>query len=207
MPYNKKSWQRRLAERSDLSSQVVHLTRDAGDQRLVDVLYAILNDATIRGSSTQSGFICGKTPAVCFQDAPLSAVCQNVFFEQKYSESNKGAKTRYRATGLAFPKDYAFRKGARPVVYDKTAEAKSYLPPEQHWRIVNFDLSDENSIIDWTHEREWRVPGDFAFDVSEATLLFVNSKTYKSFLKKCKENGKSFVEQARGVVVMDNLFY
>lgn len=207
MPYNKKSWQRRLAERSDLSSQVVHLTRDTATQKLVDVLFSILNDATIRGSSTQSGFICGKTPAVCFQDAPLSAVCQNVFFEQKFSESNAEAKTRYRATGLAFPKDYAFRKGARPVVYDKTAEAKAYLPPDQYWRIVNFDLSDENSIIDWTHEREWRAPGDFAFDLSEATLLFVNSATYKSFLKKCKENGTNFIEQVKGVVVMDNLLY
>ncbi len=207
MPYNKKAWQRRLAERSDLSTQVVHLTRDAGSLKLVDVLYSILSDGKIKGSSTQGGFICGKTPAVCFQDAPLPAVCQNVFFEQKYSEAIKGAKTRYRATGLAFPKDYAFRKGARPVVYDKTSEAKAYLPVDQHWRIVNFDLSDADAIIDWTHEREWRSPGDFTFDVSEATLLFVNSATYKAFLKKCKENRTNFVEQARGVVVMDNLLY
>lgn len=207
MAYNKKAWQRRLAERSDLSTQVVHLTRDADNQKLVDVLFSILSDGKLKGSSTQSGFICGKTPAVCFQDAPLSAVCQNVFFEQKYSETNKSAKTRYRATGVALPKDYAFRKGARPVIYDKTSEAKSYLPADQYWRIVNFDLSDADAIIDWTHEREWRAPGDFTFEISEATLLFVNSGTYKSFLRKCRENGRNFVEQAKGVVVMDNLLY
>ena len=72
---------------------------------------------------------------------------------------------------------------------------------------MNFDLSDANAIIDWTHEREWRVPGDFTFEVSEATLLFVNSTTYKSFLRKCKESGTNFVDQAKGVVVMDNLLY
>jgi hypothetical protein len=62
MAYNKKAWQRRLAERSDLSTQVVHLTRDADNQKLVDVLFSILSDGKLKGSSTQSGFICGKTP-------------------------------------------------------------------------------------------------------------------------------------------------
>lgn len=207
MPYDKKSWKRRLAERSDLSSQIVHLTRDTESSKVVDVLYAIVTQAQLNGSSTRSGFICGKTPAVCFQDAPLSAVCQNVFFEQKYKESNKDAKTRYRAVGIAFSKEYAFRKGARPVIYDRTSEAKMYLPPEQHWKIVNFDLSKDDALIDWTHEREWRAPGNFAFELKEATLLFVNSSTYKAFLKKCKDNGTNFAEQARGIVVMDNLLY
>ena len=49
----------------------------------------------------------------------------------------------------------------RPVIYDKTISAKKYLPENEWWRIVNLDLSDEDRFIDWTHEREWRVPNDF----------------------------------------------
>ena len=207
MPYSKQSWKRRLAERSDLSTQIVHLTRDSGELKLVDALYSIISQGKLNGSSTKGGFICGTTPAVCFQDAPLTAICQNVFFEQKYKEGNKGAKVRYRAVGVAFPKDYAYAKGARPVIYEKTSEAKKFLPPEEQWRIVNFDLSDEKSFIDWTHEREWRVPGDFEFDLKEATLLFVNEATYKSFMQKCKAQNTNFLEQVRGIVVMDNLLY
>ncbi|WP_230370748.1 hypothetical protein [Paludibacterium denitrificans] len=152
MSYTKKAWKRRLAERSDLSSQVVHLTRNTKDKTVVEVLYKIVSDAKLIGSSTQSGFICGPMPAVCFQDAPLTAICQNVFFEQKYNEGKQDPKRRYLAVGLAFPKDYAYAKGARPVIYDKTSEAKRFLPADQQWRIVNFDLSNEDSFIDWTHE-------------------------------------------------------
>jgi len=31
-----------------------------------------------------------------------------------------------------------------------------WIPEEQKWRHVRFELGK----IDWTHEREWRVPGD-----------------------------------------------
>lgn len=207
MLYPKKACKRRLAERSDLSSQIVHLTRETKEKKVVDVLYNIVSDAKLIGSSTKGGFICGPTPAVCFQDASLAAICQNVFFEQKYNEGKKNAKTRYRAVGLAFPKDYIYAKGARPVIYDKTADAKKFLPADQQWRIVNFDLSNQESFIDWTHEREWRMPGDFNFDLKEATLLFVNEATFKTFLNKCAADGNNLVEQVRGIVVLDNILY
>lgn len=53
-----------------------------------------------------------------------------------------------------------YKKGGRPVIYDQTIEAKKYLPESQHWRIVNFDLSNDDRLVDWTHEREWRVPDE-----------------------------------------------
>jgi hypothetical protein len=210
MGYDKKTWKRRVAERSDLSTQVVHLTREklTGEKKSAGtVLYDIIDQQRIKASSVAEAFIVGNIPAVCFQDAPLGAICQNVFYEQKYKEQNKNAKLRYRAMGLAFPKDYAYGKGARPVVYDRTQDAKEYLPNHQWWRIVHFDLSDQNNIIDWTHEREWRARGDFEFERGKATLLFVNEGSYKSFAKACKENGRSYLEEVRGVVVMDTILY
>ncbi len=207
MPYDKKAWKRRLAERTDLSSQLVHLTRDNKDKKLNEVLLEILSSKTLIGSSTKSGFICGKTPAVCFQDAPLVSVCQNVFFEQKYLELNKNSKLRYRATGISIDKSYAYNKGARPVLYEETKKAKEILPTDQWWRIVNFNLGDEKNIVDWTHEREWRAPGDFTFDLSAVTLLFVNESSFKDFLKICKARDLKYVEEVKGIVVLNNLLY
>ena len=210
MGYDKKTWKRRIAERTDLSTQVVHLTREQttdAKKGTVEVLFDIVDQQRLIASPVQQAFIVGDIPAVCFQDAPLVAICQNVFYEQKYKEQNEKAKVRYRAVGIAFPKDYAYGKGARPVVYDQTQAAKEYLPSHQWWRIVNFDLGDENNIIDWTHEREWRVPGDFPFERSEATLLFVNADTYKAFQNLCRKNEKPYLEEVRGIVVMDTLLY
>lgn len=108
MAYDIKEWKRRIAERTDMPSSLVHLTREANGKSVEDVLYEILSSGEIVGSTTNSGFICGSNTAVCFQDIPLSSLCQNVFFEQKKIEDNKQHKLRYRAFGIMFDKNFAF---------------------------------------------------------------------------------------------------
>jgi hypothetical protein len=200
MPYDYKQWRRRIAERSDLTTGLVHLTRENSTADFIDVLLTILQERRIRGSTTEKGFIVGSTPAVCFQDAPLHGVCQNVWFEQKKQEADKNAKIRYRALGLWFPKPYIYRKGGRPAIYDKTAEAKQYLPREQWWRIVNFDLSSDANFIDWSHEREWRVPNDFDFDLEEATVLVIRKETYRTFVERAEARDQKLLKKIAGVV-------
>lgn len=43
MGYNLKTWKDRIAQRTDLSTQIVHLTRDREDTNLVEVMYEIIN--------------------------------------------------------------------------------------------------------------------------------------------------------------------
>lgn len=180
MPYTKNDWIRRISERSDMCSGLVHLTRESLEiPTVLNVLLKILIDGRINGSSTDSGFICGPRRAVCFQDAPLYSISQNVFFEQKKLEQDSSQKLRYRAFGLAFSKDYLFKKGARPVIYEKTDVAKAFLPQSEWWRIVRLDLSDESAFIDWTHEREWRLPDDLNFELKEVTLVTITNGSIK----------------------------
>jgi hypothetical protein len=211
MTYDPKRWRQRLAERSDMSSQIVHLTREGELEGIpfdvFDVLMKILKDCRLIGSSTSSGFICGDRTAVCFQDVPLASLCQNVYYEQKYQDLNSSAKLRYRAIGLMFPKAYVYQKGGRPVVYDKTADAKNYLPRTEWWRIVNFDLNTDN-IIDWTHEREWRLPGDFDFELAQVTVLLVNESSYRTFVQKCRSyEDKDLLTEIKGIVVLNTILF
>lgn len=207
MPYTREQWRRRIAERTDLTTGVVHLTRETDTKNVMDVLLAILREKRIKASSTASGFIVGSTPAVCFQDAPPHSLSQNVWFEQKKRDDDPNAKLRYRAVGLWFPKPYVYRKGGRPVIYDKTAEAKKYLPKDQWWRIVNFDLSLEDNFIDWSHEREWRVPGDFHFELKEATVLLPTSTGYHSFLKYGNAAGINLPQEVGGVITLTPVLF
>ena len=207
MNYDEKEWRKRYAERSDIGTQIVHLTRDqdgVGDS--IDVLLKILKEKKLSGSTTKSGFIVGNRRAVCFQDTPIISLCQNVYYEQKLRHSKKVTKTRYLPTGLAFPKGYAFRKGARPVIYDKTEDAKKYLPDDQWWRIVNFDLGESGKIIDWTHEREWRAPVDFDFDLGEALIILSNKAGYRAFLERVKATEDNLLEKLSGIVVLKGVF-
>ncbi|MDF2881036.1 MAG: hypothetical protein K0R54_1593 [Clostridiaceae bacterium] len=198
--FNFGSWQERIANRTDMTGMITHLTKPTeedlksidfkGERELnlnaVDNLIKILIDKKINGSTTQSGFIVGNTPAVCFQDVPMYSLVQNVKYEQLKRKESNFMKVRYCGVGLAFGKFYVFGKGGRPVFYEQTDKAKNILPKEEHWRIVNLQLIPENpNIIDWTHEREWRYPKDFIFETNMTHVILYDSYCWKYFIEKC----------------------
>lgn len=212
MPYTRKQWELRIAGRSDLSSQLTHLTRcvQKGDRTVAatKILLKILKERKVRPSTTDSGFICGSIPATCFQDAPLHSIAQNLHDDELRHGGKPTKESPYLGIGLMFSKPYAYRKGARPVIYEDTDTAKTFLPKKEWWRIVRLDLSKNRSFIDWTHEREWRCPGPFEFDLSEATVLLPNEKMYHYFLKRCRRvKSVDILNEIRGVVSLGTVLY
>jgi len=204
----KKAWGKRLAERSDLSVSLIHLTKDNTELSALDVLIKILKEKKLIGSRTETGFICGNSPAVCFQDTPLYQLCQNIYYEQNMRKANEYEKIRYLGVGIMFSKFYVYQKGGRPVVYEKKETAKDFLPSSEYWRIVNYDLSNEDEIIDWTHEREWRVKNDFCFELDEVTVILPKSKSMKDFIKKYREEfNKEPYDDLKSIITLQELFY
>ncbi|WMX55653.1 MULTISPECIES: DUF2971 domain-containing protein [unclassified Peribacillus] len=205
--YDLEMWRKRSKERTDITGHLTHLTRIPRDnseplnvviKRGVDILIKILKERKIIGSNPSQGFIVGNNPAVCFQEAPLYGVCQNIYHEQENRQA-LGGKNRYDALGLSFAKRYVFEKGGRPVLYEDKDIAKKILPMEEWWRIVSFNLADEGKIIDWTHEREWRVKEDFKFELSETYVLLLNQATYRYFIE---EIDKDTLKELKGIVVL-----
>jgi len=147
-------------------------------------LINILIECKLKGSTTESGYIIGDTPAVCFQDSTPYGLAQNLLHEQQYREE-LGGKNRYQPFGISFSKFYLYNKGARPVIYEKKDMAKSFLKQSEWWRIVNFDLFDINNIIDWSHEREWRLPHELDFEIENAYVFLPNSTYYTAFIEDC----------------------
>ena len=206
MAYTKLDWQKRVSERIDLSAHLIHLTRKTDSENTDIVLYNILKSRKLIGSSTKSGFIIGLEKAVCFQDMPIYSICQNILFEQKMRESNPNLKLRYQPIGLAFKKDYVFKKGGRPVIYDEPARAKLYLKKDEWWRIVNMDLSNDENIIDWSHEREWRVKGDFYFELNEVTILVNKLSSLRQIVKKFKDEEEIDIrDEVEGMLTLNNV--
>lgn len=198
MGYTKEIWEKRHRNRSDISTYISHLTKESRDMSVFQVLRKILLERKIIGSN-QNGFIIGGSSAVCFQDIPLYGVCQNTFHEQ-INRTELGGILRYRPIGITFPKEYLFKKGARPVIYEQKSKAKEMLPKEEWWRIVNYDLSDQNSIIDWTHEREWRIKGDFEFDIKQAIIIMPHGSNYSELKEKF---GNEILNEIKGISLLD----
>ncbi|MGM0496128.1 MAG: DUF2971 domain-containing protein [Bacillota bacterium] len=198
-----------MSDRQDLSSSLVHLTRSSeinGNQLSpVEVLLKILRERKIIGSTTEKGFIRGNKSAVCFQDAPLYSIAQNIKFEKELSKDSQ-TRHRYSGCGLVFSKYYLFQNGCRPVIYDKVEEGKNYIKDSELYRLVSFDMSNTNNIIDWSHEREWRIAGDFDFKIEWTAVVLETKNDYREFISKAQQTeNKGVLEKICGIIVLDAL--
>ena len=200
-------WRNRYKNRNDISSRLTHLTKGSTSEEAFQILIKILEMKKVIGSKTETGFIIGNKPAVCLQEAPLNAIAENLLYEKKIREETN-SKVRYNAFGLRFNKMWIYRKGGRPVIYEQKEVMKNILPKEEHWRIVNYDLRDKEHIIDWTHEREWRVAGDIEFDYKDIEILVSSNMYYKKFIKYCIDNNKlDILQEINGIVVLHTVFF
>lgn len=217
MSFQKSHWLVNNKNRTDLTGYLTHLTRPTEEYPdPTDILIKILNERILRGSS--KGYIIGGHKVVCFQDIPLYSVAENAINHiEEYERGN--AKLRYYPCGLAFPKESLSylvdaktkipipNSGVRPVIYEKSDVARNFLPEEQHWRIVDLDISGLNSggpVTDWTHEREWRLLGDVEFFYNTVTVLLRDGNQFRNFISKINPN---ILRELGGIVVLDTLLY
>ncbi|MFZ2751977.1 MAG: hypothetical protein WAZ48_00880 [Lysobacteraceae bacterium] len=138
-------------DRPDITRALIHLTGDRPGRSARDALVSIMSEGLIRGSGN-SGYIKGKNRAACFTEMPLSAI-------RYFIQHRRLTNHPYQAFGIAVSKLSAWQRGARPVVYLPDDEAQ-WIPEEERWRHVQLDYGK----VDFTHEREWRVKGDFSLD-------------------------------------------
>jgi hypothetical protein len=137
--------------RADLTPYLIHLTRrsDDGDSALRN-LFNILKTGEIWGSSNE-GFVKGTRRAACLMDVPFVAL--------KHICNNRN-RERYEPYGIVVTKRFAYKMGARPVLYLSNKELRVLrIPRREQWRVVRFEVSDAG-WISWLHEREWRCPDE-----------------------------------------------
>ncbi len=204
---NSTEWRKRIKHRNDISSRITHLTKGVDNDDAFQNLLKILIDKKIKGSTTSSGFIIGSTPAVCLQEAPLNAIAENLLYEEKLINDNN-SKIRYFAFGLRFNKILVYKKGGRPVIYEESKLMKKMLKPEEHWRIVDFELADKNSVTDWSHEREWRVPNELTFEYKYLEIILPSAEYYKEFINYCIDNNRTdILTGINGIITLNSIFY
>jgi hypothetical protein len=152
-----------------------------------NVLKEILATGILRGGQ---GFVKGDRRVVCFSEIPLSAMH---YFAKPPGE----AGARYYFYGVAVSKKTVFEASGRPVIYlpDKEAE---WIPAEERWRHVRF----EHGAVDWTHEREWRLPGDLDLRKVPGLYVIVWSAAEAKELETFKTPVRG---QIRGILPMEHL--
>ena len=88
---------------------------------------------------------------------------------------------QYSPFGFVVSKRTVFRKGGGPALYVRGNTLRSIwatIPRELEPFIAPFDPDaalTPGMILDWVHEREWRLPSDFEFEDGYIEYLIVNT--------------------------------
>ncbi|HUY18698.1 MAG TPA: hypothetical protein VMV15_05685 [Candidatus Binataceae bacterium] len=152
---------KRSATRLPSAPMLTHFTRASRAGTALDNLVTILNERAVRGATRM---VRGKQPVVCLFDAP--------FGELRHLLDRRNRR-RYEPFGIAVDKRYAFKMGARPVIYLPWSEAQKVIAPEQLWRVVTIDM-ERTPPVDWSFEREWRLHGDLPIEPRQVVALVDN---------------------------------
>lgn len=166
------------AVRRDLGSMLFHFTRkipaDDGMLTLEDptpevparkILMKILEEGKLIGSSKK---IKGGHKCICFTEAPITEMAA-IFNLVKFVPENEPKPLLYEPFGIAISKEWLFKQGGRPVIYQPADEYDS-LPVDLQYRHVSFDPCNGP---DFTWEREWRINADFLQLNKDETLVIV----------------------------------
>ena len=162
--------------RPDQSDYLAHFTKS---ENAYDNIVSILQSKTLR-----AGIIpWAVRPATCFTECPWPSLIQHA--------------KQYSPYGVGFTKPHVFAAGGGPVYYVradhwKKQEWNSHIKtfvtpfwPEYRPASLKSQAQLGGQTIDYSHEREWRVPHDFTFELSE--VAFVILKTYEDMAKFPKE--------------------
>lgn len=154
------------------SNYLAHFTK--GDNAY-DNLVSILQAGVIRAGTLPWT----NRPAVCFTECPWSSLLNHA--------------RNYSPYGVGFGKYHVFSAGGGPAYYVRadlfatqrwanevypfvTPFWPSYRPQQLRGKAYL-----NGTTVDYTHEREWRVPHDFTFDIQR--LSFVILDTYADMAK------------------------
>lgn len=139
--------------RTDISQYLFHWVKGNSDE---DALSKLLAIAETRKLLSGNGFIRGRHQCICFTETPLSS----------FHES----ESRYKKFGVRLSKQFIFSAGGRPVIYQPNADY-DLLPDSLKWRHVTF----EPPFVDFSWEREWRLPNE-QLELDPELITFVVPK-------------------------------
>ena len=171
-----------MSNRPDFSQYLVHFTSDRApcikDTSIGVEGFTKMDAYGKLLSILRTAKICASimpwtgSPAVCFTECPWNSLLAHT--------------KNYSPYGIGFQKDYVFSMHGGPVYYIRADEynkqpdwhehIKPFLTPFcPSYAPVEVKKCLSNKICDYTHEREWRVPHEFPFELSKVSFVVLNT--------------------------------
>jgi hypothetical protein len=171
-----------MARHFDISDELIHFTGGGGE--CMDDAFASLR-AIVRERRliASSGRIRGGYRCVSVTDAPIAA------FGPPWA--SRFPFNRYSQFGMMFDRNWIYERGGRPVIHQPGSDFH-LLPDDLRWRHVRHEPTAEH-VVDWTWEREWRVPcEELAFTPAEAVIVVPNEQ-WANRLRRVHDGGQDMI--------------
>ncbi len=175
-----------VTNRPDFSAYLAHFTRDGEpygvkDEKNPTTQFKVLNAGERLVSILKSGVVrAGSLPwtgryAACFTECPWSSLLDHA--------------NQYSSFAIGFNKPLVFAAGGGPAYYVRADhwEKQEWEPHIKTFVTPFWPLYRPGTLrgserlggktVDYSHEREWRVPHDFTFELNQ--VEFVILPTYK----------------------------
>jgi hypothetical protein len=216
-----------VARRGDLSTFVVHLTRDVKGRSATEALRSILGSRVIRAGQpmghaisclNKGGHATESQKVVCFTETPLEYVYLML-------EEIDGREVRLKPYGVALTKRVARQKGVNPVWYVDITPGHDWISKSINQiveeaiqsgrfgkkpiaKIAPFieqmgSKADEQGRYEYRKEfgwaREWRYLGDFK--LPERLIVLCPANEFGDMAKTCNQANlmASFIDPAWGL--------
>jgi hypothetical protein len=178
-----------IGNRPDLSNYLAHFTRDGDPHGMKDPANPVNDVAKLTAgerlvSILKAGKIrCSSMPwtgrrAVCFTECPWASLLDHA--------------NQYSSFGIGFAKPRIFAAGGGPVYYVRADHyQKQQWENDLHTFVTPFwpgyrpaklkGAEFLSKTVDYSHEREWRIPHDFSFKLDQ--IEFVILPSYEEMAK------------------------
>ena len=67
------------------------------------------------------------------------------------------------------------------------------------------DFINNDNLIDWTHEREWRIPGDLEFEYNDVEVIIYSPDDYREMIEMCMINNPELLKQINGIICLKSI--
>jgi len=154
---------------ADISDWLWHFVRRGNE---IHTLHTILQQKRLKGDTDPAT----GSKVVCLTEAPAGE------FLKQSSVLDKSGYKRLSEYGLGFRKVWAFERGGLPVIYQPRGLLEKLVtslhPAHQEvlnaYRFRHVDFDPETGL-DFSWEREWRIPGEVVTFVPEEIVVVVPS--------------------------------
>jgi hypothetical protein len=178
-----------IPNRPDFSEYLAHFTKDGEPHGILDPHDPM--EAVSKLSASERLVEILKTGKICSSKMPWTGRRAVAFTECPWSSLLDHAN-RYSSFAVGFSKPRVFAAGGGPVYYVRADHyKKQQWVDDLHTFVTPFwpeyrpgKLKEPGylkSTVDYSHEREWRVPHDFSFKLEQ--VEFVIPPTYKDMAR------------------------